>query len=78
MINCTQNKKIVECASDSVWGTGVPLGKPDCLNRNSWINEDSGILGEILTEIRDEEISLRRNAEQKTQAEAVATSMETT
>ena len=78
LINCTQNKKIVECASDSVWGTGVALGKPDCLNRNSWINEEGGILGEILTEIRDEEISLRRNAEQRTQTEAAATSMETT
>ena len=78
LINCTQHKKIVECASDSVWGTGVPLGKPDCLNTSSWINENGGILGEILTEIRDEEISLRRQTEQKNPSEALASNMETT
>ena len=78
LINCTQHKTIVECAPDSVWGTGVPLGKLDCLNKNNWINEDGGILGEILTEIRDEEIGLRRQEEQKNCLEIAASNMETT
>ena len=57
LINCTQDKLIVECASDKVWGTGYALSKPDCLNKRKWVSQ--GILGEILTEIRDEEQQLR-------------------
>ena len=43
LVNCTQDKEIVECASDKVWGTGYALSKPDCLNRRKWIGQ--GILG---------------------------------
>ena len=32
LLNKTGMKRIVECASDRLWGTGMPLGDPDCLN----------------------------------------------
>ena len=51
LINKTGNKTIVESARDHLWGTGVPLSDPDCLNTTKWTTQ--GILGELLEEIRD-------------------------
>ena len=48
----TRNKKIVECASDRLWGNGMPLGNPACLDSTKWISE--GILGQMLECIRSE------------------------
>ena len=48
----TGMKRIVECASDRLWGTGVPLGDPDCLDSTKWISQ--GIMGQILECIRGE------------------------
>ena len=45
----TGNKKLIECAKDTLWGTGVPLNQPNCLNEKFW--KGQGILGEILQEI---------------------------
>ena len=42
----TGNKKIVECASDHLWGNGMPLSDPGCLDSTKWISQ--GILGQIL------------------------------
>ena len=42
----TGNKKIVECASDCLWGNGIPLGDPACLDSTKWISQ--GILGQML------------------------------
>ena len=42
----TGNKKIVECASDRLWGNGMPLGDPACLDSTKWICQ--GILGQML------------------------------
>ena len=42
----TGNKKIVECASDCLWGNGMPLGDPACLDSTKWISQ--GILGQML------------------------------
>ena len=39
----TGNKKIVECASNHLWGNGMPLGDPACLDSTKWISQ--GILG---------------------------------
>ena len=83
LINCTQNKEIVECATDKVWGTGYALSKPDCLDRSRWTSP--GILGEILTEIREEEAryrlqpELRRNTTQdhSETSSTTSTTMET-
>ena len=42
----TGNKRIVECASDRLWGNGMPLGNPACLDSTKWISQ--GILGQML------------------------------
>ena len=47
----TGQKTIVECTSDRLWGTGIPLNDPDCLNSSKWINQ--GIMGQILEGIRN-------------------------
>ena len=52
LISKTGNKTIVESARDHLWGTGVALSDPDCLNTTKWTTQ--GILGELLEEIRDE------------------------
>ena len=46
----TGQKKLVECTYDSLWGNGIPLHQPSCLNQHLWKNQ--GILGEILQEIQ--------------------------
>ena len=46
----TATKTIVESANNRVWGTGMTLGNPECLNRDKWISQ--GILGELLEEVR--------------------------
>ena len=48
----TGNKKIVECASDHLWGNGMPLGDTACLDSTKWISQ--GILGQMLECIRSE------------------------
>ena len=57
LVNKTGTKRIVECASDRLWGTGMPLSDPACLNRAKWISQ--GILGQILERIRDEVLNSR-------------------
>ena len=52
LLTKTGDKRIVECASDRLWGTGLPLSDPDCLDRMKWISQ--GILGQILEDIRNE------------------------
>ena len=52
-------KRIVECASDRLWGTGLPLGDPDCLNHTKWISQ--GIMGQILEYILEEAVNPRRH-----------------
>ena len=49
----TKEKTLVECAKDTLWGTGYALSNDDCLDRTNWHNQ--GILGEMLEEIREEE-----------------------
>ena len=54
LIHCTGNKKIIESAKDKFWGTGIPLQDDHCLDPRWWLSRGTGIMGEILTEIRDE------------------------
>ena len=51
LIGKTGCKTIVESARDHLWGTGIALSDPDCLNTTKWTTQ--GILGELLEEIRD-------------------------
>ena len=46
LIQKTGNKRIVECASDRLWATGIPLSDPNCLDDTKWISQ--GILGQML------------------------------
>ena len=52
LIRRTENKMIVECTKDRLWGTGTTLSEESCLNRDRWITQ--GILGRILECIRNE------------------------
>ena len=53
----TGSKRIVECASDHPWGTGLSLGEPSCLDSSKWVSQ--GILGKILESIRNEACQIR-------------------
>ena len=52
LISKTGSKTIVECAADRLWGTGIPLNDPTCLDPQKWITQ--GIMGQILEDIRSE------------------------
>ena len=56
----TGDMTIVECAKDTLWGTGTSLSSDDCLVSTEWHSQ--GILGEILCELR-EEFNNRNRAE---------------
>ena len=57
LIEKTGSKKIVKCANDHLWGTGVNLNCDDFLKSEKWISP--GILGKILEEIRDSNVQNR-------------------
>ena len=63
----TKGKSLVECSSDYIWGTGIPITDDDPLCRDKWANQ--GILGEMLQKLRDDYIeyeeSQRINLEAK-------------
>ena len=46
----------MECATDRLWATGVPLGDPASLNETKWISP--GILGQMLESICSEYLSV--------------------
>ena len=48
----TGNKTILECCYDEVWGNGIPLTNPKCIDPDSY--KQQGILGEMLERIRQE------------------------
>ena len=52
LVRRTENKTIMECAKDRLWGTGSALSEESSLNRDRWITQ--GILGRILERIRNE------------------------
>ena len=54
LIRKTGGKRIVECATDCLWATGVPLSDPTSLDETKWISQ--GILGQMLESIRNEQL----------------------
>ena len=54
----TGHKILVECAKDTLWGTGVPLSDPQCLNKKYW--KSQGLLGMILQEIQEKHLAITR------------------
>ena len=59
LVNKVGMKRIVECTSNQLWGTGVPLGDLECLDPMKWISQ--GILGQILECIHNEVVNSRRH-----------------
>ena len=53
----TGSKRIVECASNRLWSTGLSIGEPACLDSTKWFSQ--GILGQILESIRNETSQIR-------------------
>ena len=62
LLQKTGSKTIVECASDRLWGTGIPLNDPTCLDPQKWINQ--GIMGQILEGIRNEALQIQQQQQQ--------------
>ena len=56
LIRKTSSKRIVECATDCLWATGVPLGDPTSLDEMKWISP--GILGQMLESIHNEYLTI--------------------
>ena len=54
LVHRTGNKRIVECATDHLWATGLPLNDPSSLDDTKWISQ--GILGQILENICSEQV----------------------
>ena len=54
LIRKTGNKRIVECATDRLWATGLPLSDPSCLDETKWLSQ--GILGRMLESIRNDQL----------------------
>ena len=52
LLKKTGHKQIVECTSDRLWGSGIPLVDLLCLDTSKWISP--GIMGQILENIRNE------------------------
>ena len=52
LLHKTGQKQIAECPADRLWGMGLPLGDPACLDTSKWISQ--GIMGQILESISDE------------------------
>ena len=48
----TGNKTLVESSYDQIWGTGIPLTDPACLDKTRWYNP--GIMSKLLMDIRQE------------------------
>ena len=51
MLKTTAPKLLVECSSDKLWGTGVPMRESEPLNKDKWHN--TGWLSDMLMDIRD-------------------------
>ena len=71
LISKTGSKTIVECASDRLWGTGIPLSDPTCLDPQKWITQ--GIMGQILEDIRSE--ALQKQCDPQCQYPTALTSL---
>ena len=44
----------MECATDCLWATGIPLSDPSCLDETKWLSP--GILGQMLESIRNDQV----------------------
>ena len=63
MFEMAGNKRLVEACYEKLWGTGIPLHHPDCLDKEKWTNP--GIMCEMLSEIKEELYGIRGDNEGK-------------
>ena len=47
----TGSKTLLECSYDDIWGNGIPLLNPNCINPTKYKHQ--GILGSMLEQVRD-------------------------
>ena len=47
----TGTKTLLECSYDDIWGNGIPLSNPNCINPAEYKHQ--GILGSMLEQVRD-------------------------
>ena len=47
----TGTETILECCYNKVWGNGIPLSNPDCIDPKKFKNQ--GILGSMLEQVRE-------------------------
>ena len=47
----TGSKTLLECSYDDIWGNGIPLSNPNCINPAKYKHQ--GILGSMLEQVRD-------------------------
>ena len=47
----TGTKTLLECCYDDIWGNGIPLSNPNCINPAEFKHQ--GILGSMLEQVRD-------------------------
>ena len=52
----------MECASDKLWGTGIPLNDTTCLDPQKWFTQ--GIMGQILESIRNETLQIQHQQQE--------------
>ena len=50
-LKTTGTKTLLECSYDDVWGNGIPLSNPNCINPAEYKHQ--GILGSMLEQVRD-------------------------
>ena len=55
----TGTKTILECCYNKVWGNGIPLSNPDCINPKKFAKQ--GILGSMLEHMREVLLNLDTN-----------------
>ena len=73
MFEVNGNKLLVEACYEKLWGTGIPLHHPDCLNKEKWNNK--GIMCEMLSEIREELYGIRGDNEEEVEDTDMATDL---
>ena len=69
----TGNKLLVEACYEKLWGTGIPLHHPECLNKEKWDNK--GIMCRMLSEIREELYGIRGDNEEEVEDTDMATDL---
>ena len=73
MFEVTGKKSLVEACYEKLWGTGIPLHHPDCLNQEKWYNK--GIMSEMLSEIRAELYGIRGDNEEEVESTDMVTDL---